>query len=123
MVIRGLAGAAILLCSSGALAQQLTVIGHGAESLGAQAIMAGDYAGAEQQIRAADVSKFDPARQINLGVVLAKTGRAAEAEKLFKRVLVEDPVDLTTVNGQTISSHEVADRALEYFRARRLALK
>ena len=79
---------------------------------GYTAIMGADYATAERDIRGADVSKYDPARLINLGVVFAKTGRREAAERSFKRVLMQDEVQMILVNGQTASSHDVASRAL-----------
>ncbi|HEY1144491.1 MAG TPA: hypothetical protein VGE68_10750 [Sphingomicrobium sp.] len=121
-MIRIIAAAAVLF-STGAVAQSVTVVANTPEALGAHSIMTGDYAGAEQQIMTADVSPFDPARQINFGVVLAMTGRAAEAQKLFHQVLVEEPVDVTVASGATISSREAAERALDYFGQKALALK
>jgi Flp pilus assembly protein TadD len=114
---------AAALFSTGAAAQSVTVVANTPDSLGAQWIMAGEYAAAEQQIQAADVSPFDPARQINLGVVLAMTGRTVEAEKLFHQVMVEEPVDVTVANGATISSRDAAERALRLLGNRAVAFK
>ena len=91
-MIKILAAAAVL-ASTGAAAQSITVFANSPEGLGANSIMNGDYVSAEKQIQSADVSPFDPARQINLGVVLAMTGRGAEAQKLFAQ-----SVDLLETN-------------------------
>ena len=103
-------GAAALLGSTVASAQVSQVTPDAAP--GYTAIMGADYATAERDIRGADVSKYDPARLINLGVVFAKTGRREAAERSFKRVLMQDEVQMILVNGETASSHEVATRAL-----------
>jgi Flp pilus assembly protein TadD len=121
-MIKILAAAAVL-ASTGAAAQSITVFANSPEGLGANSIMNGDYVSAEKQIQSAAVSPFDPARQINLGVVLAMTGRGAEAQKLFHQVLVEDAVDVTVASGATISSHDAAERALNYFGEKAVALK
>jgi hypothetical protein len=65
-----------------------------------------------QEIRSANVSAYDPARAINLGIALAKTGRADEAAAQFKSVMLEDDVEMIVANGQTAMSHDVAQRAL-----------
>ena len=74
--------------------------------------MSGDYASAEQQIRESNVSKYDPARALNLGFIYAKTGRADKAAKQFRRVLMADDQDLILANGELVSSHEAARRAI-----------
>jgi Flp pilus assembly protein TadD len=79
---------------------------------GSAAIMKSDFSTAEREIRGADVSPYDPARSINLGIVFAKTGRADKAEREFREVLREDDVQIIVANGKTYSSHDVASRAL-----------
>lgn len=79
---------------------------------GYSSLMTANYANAEREIRAADVSKYDPARSINLGVALAKQGRRDEAAKQFNKVLLEQDVEMVLANGATAMSHEVAQRAL-----------
>ena len=103
--------AAALLASTAATAQDAE-IGYPQGSLGYSAIMSGDYASAERQIRESNLSKYDPARALNLGFVLAKTGRPDKAAKQFRRVLLADDLELILANGQTVSSHEAAKRAL-----------
>jgi C-terminal processing protease CtpA/Prc len=44
--------------------------------------------------------------------VFAKTGRREAAERSFRRVLLQDEVQMVLVNGETASSHEIASRAL-----------
>jgi Flp pilus assembly protein TadD len=79
---------------------------------GYSSLMSADYASAEREIRSANVSKYDPARTINLGIALAKQGRKDDAAKQFNRVLMEEDVEMVVANGQTVMSHEVAQRAL-----------
>jgi Flp pilus assembly protein TadD len=103
--------AAALLASTAAAAQDAE-IGYPKGSLGYGAIMSGDYAAAEQQIRESNLSKYDPARALNLGFVYAKTGRPDKAAKQFRRVLLQDDLELVMADGSTTSSHEAAKRAL-----------
>ena len=79
---------------------------------GYSSILNSDYSAAEREIRQARTSPYDPARSINLGVVLAKTGRRAEAAEQFQRVLMEADVEFLLANGQAVRSHEVARRAM-----------
>jgi Flp pilus assembly protein TadD len=79
---------------------------------GYSSLMNADYATAEREIRAADVSKYDPARSINLGIALAKTGRKDAAARQFRYVLGEEDVEFIVANGETLMSHDVARRAL-----------
>lgn len=91
---------------------QSSEIDYPAGALGTEAIVSGNYAMAERQIRGSDISKYDPARALNLGLVLEKTGRTDGAAKQFRRVLLEDDIDLELANGRTMSSHEAARQAL-----------
>ena len=79
---------------------------------GYSSLMGADYATAEKEIRAADVSKYDPARSINLGIALAKQGQRDAAAKQFNRVLAEQDIEMVVADGQMVMSHEVAYRAL-----------
>jgi len=103
--------AAALLASTAAAAQDAE-IGYPKGSLGYGAIISGDYASAERQIRESNLSKYDPARALNLGYVLAKTGRSDQAAKQFRRVLLQDDLELVLADGRTITSHEAARKAL-----------
>ena len=103
--------AAALLASTAATAQDAE-IGYPKGSLGYSSIISGDYASAERQIRESNLSKYDPARALNLGFVLAKTGRPDQAAKQFRRVLLQEDLDLILADGRTVSSHEAARKAL-----------
>ena len=82
-------------------------------SLAYEALVAADYQRAEKQLREDKrVHRNDPARLLNYGLVLAKTGRAAEARKVFEQTLAEDEIELILADGQTLGSHEVARRGL-----------
>lgn len=82
-------------------------------ALGYGAIMSEDYATAERQLRDYQAHKDDPARLINFGQVLAKTGRVEQAAKQFKRAIEADNVELILADGRTIESRKAALRALE----------
>ena len=89
-------------------------------SLGYDALMAADYAAAEAQLRSRHgLAAYDPARLINLGQVLARTGREREASKLFKRVLEEDDVVIILADGRQMGSQTAARIALESLQRRR----
>jgi hypothetical protein len=79
---------------------------------GAASLLSSNYANAEREIRAANVSKYDPARSINLGIALAKQGDKSGAAKQFNRVLLEEDVEMIVADGHTVMSHELAERAL-----------
>ncbi len=79
---------------------------------GAASILGSNYSSAEREIRSADVSPYDPARSINLGIVFAKTGQRDKAAREFREVLREDDVQIVVASGKTYSSHDVASRAL-----------
>jgi len=79
---------------------------------GAAAILSSDYSAAESQLRASTSTAFDAGRDINLGIVLAKTGKTAEAESRFMAVLNADEQQVTVANGAQLSSHAVARNAL-----------
>ena len=108
--MKALIFAAALLIPAPAVAGQFAQVNDPAP--GAASLMNSDYATAEQQIRSANVSKYDPARAINLGVALAKQGRKDEAAKQFNRVLFETDVEMVVADGRTVRSHDLARYAL-----------
>jgi hypothetical protein len=75
-------------------------------------LISSDFASAEREIRAANVSEFDPARSINLGIALAKQGNQAKAAELFRSVLSQGDVEMVVANGNTVMSHDLARVAL-----------
>jgi predicted dehydrogenase len=87
---------------------------------GSASILGSDYSTAEREIRSADVSPYDPARSINLGIVFAKTGHPDKAAREFREVLSEDDVQIVVASGKTYSSHDVASRALAALEAGKL---
>ncbi len=102
--------AAALLASGPANAQ---VSSTNDPAPGASSLMHSDFTTAEREIRAAPVAANDPARAINLGIALAKTGRRGEAAQLFQSVLMQDDVEMIVADGQTVMSHQLAERALQ----------
>lgn len=88
-------------------------IGYPKNSLAYRAMITNDLATAETQLRRdARVSRDDPAKLINLGQVLAQTGRPAEAERMFQAAMMADEMDLILADGRTINSRDAARRAL-----------
>jgi hypothetical protein len=100
---------AALLVPTAAMAQPSPV---NEPAPGYSSILSSNYATAEREIRDADVSPFDPARTINLGIALAKQGRRDEAAQEFQRVLMEEDVELVVADGKTVMSHDLARYAL-----------
>jgi Flp pilus assembly protein TadD len=79
---------------------------------GYSSLMHSDFTTAEREIRGAKLDASDPARAINLGIALAKTGRRDEAAQLFRSVLAQADVEMIVADGDTVMSHQVAERAL-----------
>lgn len=104
------AAAAALAASAPAVAAQLAPSGDPAP--GYSSLLRSDYSSAEREIRSSNVSPYDPARAINLGIALAKQGRRSDAATQFNSVLLEEDVEMVVADGQTIMSHDVARRAL-----------
>lgn len=102
--------ASALLIPAPAVAAQFAQVNDPAP--GSASLMSSDYAGAEREIRAAEVSKYDPARSMNLGIALAKQGRKDEAAKQFNKVLMEADVEMVVADGKSVMSHDLARYAL-----------
>lgn len=79
---------------------------------GYSSLMHSDFTTAEREIRGSNVAASDPARAINLGIALAKTGRRDEAAQQFRSVLMQEDVEMIVADGQTVTSHVLAERAL-----------
>ena len=87
-------------------------------ALGYDAIMAADYAGAEARLRNTTAFAWDdPARLINLGQVMAKTGRMAAATEYFQRAAAVEDCELILADGSVVSSRDAAVQALRPGRA------
>lgn len=56
--------------------------------------------------------RSDETLLLNLATAYRNVGRHADADSLYRRVLVLDDVELDTADGSTISSHTVARRGL-----------
>ena len=105
--------AAITLLMLAGAAQLAGEIEYPVGALGYDALVAANYAAAEQQLNSNTASEFDdPARLINLGQVYANTGRARAAEKLFKRALEADYIMIILADGREVSSQSAARKAL-----------
>ena len=104
--------AVVALALSSPATAQKAEIGYPAGSLGFEALMKSDLATAERQLRESGLSKYDAGRALNLGYVLAKTGREQQAARQFLRVLQEEEVELILADDSSLSSHVAARRAL-----------
>lgn len=108
--LAALPAAAAALVISAPAAAQLGQVNDPAP--GYSSLLSSNYSSAEREIRSADVSKYDPARSMNLGIALAKQGRRDDAAKQFNRVLFEADVEMVVANGHTVMSHDLARYAL-----------
>ena len=111
-----LAGAGLSACASmdrTSLVEQ----GYAPGSLGVAAIGRQDWAAAERNLaEARDVRAGDPARLINLGRVYMATGRKSEALAAWRQALAsEDQFMVETITGETVSTRELARRALALY--------
>jgi tetratricopeptide (TPR) repeat protein len=95
-------------------------IGYPKGSIGYDALVSGDNERAIAQILSSNqVSRHDPAKQINLGQAYARTGRTSEAVKLFNAALRNrDEIDLILADGRVMNSKEAARQALAGLQSR-----
>ena len=113
MVIRSVICAALIAVSAAPAAAAPAEIDYPRHSLGYAAMMARDYVTAEAQLRALNgVEANDPARLINLGQLLIRTGRHSEGAALLDQARKVEDVELILGNGKSMWSRDVARRAL-----------
>jgi Flp pilus assembly protein TadD len=75
--------------------------------------MARDYHRAEQQLlQAGEADRIDSAWLINYGLVLLRTGRHADAERVFRRAAELDDGELELADGRVVTSREAALAAM-----------
>src|SRR4029453_16978636 len=97
---------AAALCISASASAQFAPVNDPAP--GAASLLSSDYSTAEREIRDANVSKYDPARSMNLGIALAKQGHPDQAAKQFNRVLLEADVEMVVADRQRVKAHYLA---------------
>ncbi len=113
MIIRSLIGAAFIAAGALPAVAAPAEIDYPRHSLGYAAMMSRDYVTAEAQLRALNgVDANDPARLINLGQLLIRTGRQAEGAALLDQARKDEDIELVLADGRTMSSRDVARRAL-----------
>ena len=108
MLNRLMIGAALLAVAASASAEPAE-IGYPAKSLGYAALMNSDVVTAERQLR--DTSKVaanDPARLVQLGALLVRTGRQAEGAFLLEQAMNAEDVELVLGDGRTMWSRDLA---------------
>lgn len=83
------------------------------EYVASDAIMSGDYAKAEKDLRQ-ELRVFPdrPELMLNLAAVYARTGRDADARALYNEVLARQDVLMDVSTGTTAGSHAVARKGL-----------
>lgn len=106
--------AGFMLIGTPALAQPAGEIGYTKGSLGYDALMAGDNEIALRQLETAqNIDANDPARLINLGQAYARTGRTADAARMFLAAINNDQsFDLVLADGAIMNSRNAAAQAL-----------
>lgn len=111
-----LAFAAILLPAS-VSAQPGGEVDYPRGALGFDALMSSDLSTAEAQLKASPGAFWnDPAKLINYGQVMARTGRTDEAAALFRHAMSVDDVELVLADGTVMTSRDAAATALKRLR-------
>lgn len=78
-----------------------------------QKIVLSQYANAARALEAqTHADPFDESALLNLAYVYRRTGREAEAVRLYRRVLQLENAELNTTSGKPSWSHDVARAAL-----------
>lgn len=86
-----------------------------APAVAAGQIERGAYDRAERQLASAlRVEPAQPEALLNLAVVYARTGRAAAARDLYRRVLDQPDVLMDLANGNSAGSHRIAQAGLAH---------
>lgn len=113
MVLRFACAALLCAISVSPVGAEPSELDYPKGSLGFAALMNADYATAEVQLRnSRGVARNDPARLINLGVLLARTGRRTEGISLLEDAARAEEVELVLSDGRIISSRQAARLAL-----------
>ncbi len=95
------------------VAAMLSSPAFAADRTGYTAIAAGNLSQAERTLSAERaIFPRRPEVLLNLAAIYACTNRAAQARALYDDVLAAAPVALEVADGDTMSSHDVAQRGL-----------
>lgn len=112
-VLTPLALLVLSACASSQMAaSSMPETGYTPGALGFAAIMDEDWVKAERQLLASSAAENDPARLLNLAHVYRKTGREAEARRLYQAVLDQRDRTVELANGEPASCHTLARQAL-----------
>lgn len=88
-------------------------IGYDRGTLGFAEMIEGDWSEAEGQLIASeDELGADPARLLQLAEIYRQTGRAGEAETLYREVLGGEDKTLVLADGRIVSAHNIASMRL-----------
>ena len=86
---------------------------HAKDRTGYQAIAAGDLARAERTLVAERrIFPDRPELMLNLAAVYLRTGRVAEANALYSKVLARPATEMDLPSGRAATSHRIATVAL-----------
>lgn len=104
-------GAAAL--AAAAASAQPAEIGYERGALGFEEMAQGDWSKAEDKLMAsADELGADPARLLQLAELYRQTGRADEAETLYREVLGGEDKTLVLEDGRVVTAHNIASMRL-----------
>ena len=101
-------------CASSSQTASLPETGYEPGALAFAAIMDQEWAKAERQLAKSNVSDRDPAKMLNLAHVYRKTGREADALRIYRQLAERsDDVMVELADGRAASSRELALRAMD----------
>ena len=104
----------MMLLKAAALAALMATGAAAQDFSGAAALARGDYAAAERAIAAQQrLFPRDADLLINLAQVYARTGRTAEAARLYREVAAQPDDALDLPDGRVASSHALAGKGLQ----------
>lgn len=90
-------------------AQPASELDYGSGSLGYNALVRGDLATAEQQLRRSQaVNGNDVAWLLNYGQLLARQGRVNEAREVFRRIERAPEAEVVLSSGEVIGTREAS---------------
>lgn len=101
--------AALLAAATPATEAAPAELDYSAGSLAYQALVKGDLALAEQQLRSSQRdNRNDVAWQLNYGQLLARQGRVNEAREVFRRIDRAPDSEVVLASGEVIGSREAS---------------
>jgi len=122
MKMLSLALAGALVSASASAAQPGAEVEYPRGALGYEALLSNDLSAAEDQLLASrDSSWNDPAWLINIGQVMARTGRTGQAAEMFRRAMNAEDLEIVLADGTVMTSRRAAAIALKRLRPLQLS--